>query len=83
MNKIVFLHTKTEYIQYCSIHVLNTRKAEEIIQGLTVIKEKYESRGFKINIWHGDNEFKNDAIKKILFPGLVDLYAKNEHVGVM
>ena len=46
VNKLVFLHTKSENINYRSVQALKSRNTTAIIQGINVVKNKYETRGF-------------------------------------
>ena len=81
VNRNIFLHTKSENINYRSVQSLETRKTTEIAKGMSIVKRKYEKRGFKIMRWHADSEFNNPNITEVLEPGLLEVYPNKEHVG--
>ena len=83
VKKIAFLHTKSDKINFRSIQRLNTRKMSEIVKGVKIVKAKYQSRNIKIEKWHVDNEFDCDELREIILPASMEVYARNEHVGVI
>ena len=56
---------------------------KEITQGLNIIKNVYEKRGFMIQKWHVDGEFNNQQVANTIFPATLEVYSRNEHVGVI
>ena len=48
VNKIAFIHTVVEKINFRSLQHLSTRKMREIIKGITILKQKYEARHITI-----------------------------------
>ena len=48
VNDNIFLHTKSENINYRSAQSLNSRKSTEIANFLDLVERKYANRGVKI-----------------------------------
>ena len=83
VNKIPFLHAKLNKINVRSIQRLHTRKMSEIVKGVKIVQAKYHSRNIKIEKWHVDNEFDCDELRDVILPASMEVYARNEHVGVI
>ena len=77
VNGLIFLHSKTEKINFLLIISLASKVTTSFIKACEEIKTKYDTRGFKIMDYHGDNKFKIKAFKTSLLPGLLNIYAKN------
>ena len=82
VNKLPFLHTKSKNINFLTVQNLPSRKASEITKGLQEVLNIYHARGFNISSLHGDNEFNVDSIKESLLPVIMQVCARNEHVGI-
>ena len=55
---------------------------KEIITTLNEIRQLYDTRGFRVENIHGDNEFNKEIIKNSQLPALFQIYGKYEHVGL-
>ena len=83
LNRIPFVHTKSERINFRTIQYVASRKMNEIIKGIKFVKDKYEKSGFKIMRWHGDNEFNIMQVRQAILPATLESYARGEHVGLI
>ena len=83
VNKLVFLHTKSENINYRSVQALKSHNMTEILQGINIVKNKYEARGFELKCWHTNNEFNRNDVIDTVSPAKLETYAQGEHVGVV
>ena len=84
INKNVFLHTKSENINYRSVQALNRRDMTEVAKGLNLVRRKYEKRGLKKqNRYNADSELDNTVIQDMFAPAIVDIYENKEYVGVI
>ena len=79
----MFLTSKSSKINFTTAKYHKSRSAKAIINTLYEIKQLYETRGFRIENIHGDNEFNKDEIKKAQLPSLFHIYGKDEHVGMI
>ena len=75
MNKLVFLHTKSENINYRSVQALKSRNMTKIVQGINIVKNKYEARGFEIQCCHTDNKFNRKYVIDTVSPEKLKMYA--------
>ena len=82
VNKIPFLHTKSKNINFLTIQHHGSRKIKGVTTGLTETLQIYRKRGFNITTIHADNEFNKHAIIEAVRPTTMQIYARNEHVGV-
>ena len=46
-------------------------------------KNKYDTRGFNITDYYGDNEFNIKTLETSLSPDLLNIHAKNEHFRII
>ena len=83
VNGIPFLHTKSGKVNFITTQAFTSRSTSSIIDGLDVVRNIYESRGFDIDIVHGDNEFNIKALKEHLEPTKMHTCAKDEHIHVI
>ena len=83
VNGHTFLTTKSSKINFVTAKYHKSRGSKTIINTLNEIKRLYESRGFKVNNLHGDNEFNVNEIKNSQLPTLFHIYGKDEHVGLI
>ena len=80
VNRIPFLITKPNKVNYITVSHLKNRSKKIIIKAINMVKRTYLTRGFKISDYHSDNEFDNDDIRLILLPGQLQVCAKDEYV---
>ena len=81
VNDNTFLHTKSKNINYQFVQSLKTKRSTEAAKGLTIVKRKYEKRGFRVNKWQADTEFNNLIIFDAIEPASLEVYANKEHAG--
>ena len=55
----------------------------ERTQGINVVNNKYETRGFEVHCWHTINELNQDEIIKTVNLEKLETYSRGEHVGVL
>ena len=80
VNRIPFLITKENIVNYITVSHLKNRSKTLIIKSINMVKRTYLTRGFKISDYHSDNEFDNDDIRLILLSGQLQVCAQGEHV---
>ena len=80
VNRIPFLHTKSQHIGFITSQRLSSRGQTHIIAHLKHIINKYNKRGFAINFIHADNEFNLQRLKSEIQPVCLEIYAPEEHV---
>ena len=80
VNGNIFCLTTSENIGHKSVQALKTQKHQDICQGIGLIRDKYETRGFTLNTWHTDTEFNTIEIQRAVAPAQLEPYARNEHV---
>ena len=56
VNYLIFLHSKTGKINFLSVKSLTSRGTTLFIKSHEKIKNKYDTRGFKITDYYIDNE---------------------------
>ena len=81
VNKHPYLHTKSSIIKLGSIQPCKSRGKKEIIDGISKVRKMFEDRGFKINGYHGDNEF--ECLRDTVNPVPLYIVARGEHVGIV
>jgi hypothetical protein len=83
VNGIPFLHTKSGKVNFITTQAVTSRSTAKIIEGLDEVCNIYNSRGFNIDVFHGDNEFNIKALKAHLEPATMHTCAKDEHIHVI
>ena len=83
VNKMHFLHTKSEKINFLSVELCNRRNADQIIDAINRVRQIYQHRGFRVTDIHADNEFDIKRLKEKVSPTNMVIYAANEHVPVV
>ena len=81
VNGNIFLHTKSDKLNFISAQHCTSRSLQSIIASLEIIQTRYSGRLFNITDYHADNEFDKAAIKYFLVPKILHVYGRNEHVG--
>ena len=66
VNRIPFLHTKSEKLNFLTVERMKTRTKEAIIDSLKEVMKLYSHRGFKVTNIHGDGEFEIEELKSQL-----------------
>ena len=82
VNRLPFLHTKSEHINFLTVQSGKTRNTASILQGLKTIVNIYQKRGFNIKGIYGDNEFDLATVINELRPILFHIFAADEHCAV-
>jgi len=83
VKKIPFLLCHGSPINHLFVYRLRNRKKVCIAKKLETVKAKYQSRGFKVNVFYGDNEFDHEIVRDV-FPGAIfDICSADEHVPVV
>ena len=62
VNKLPFLHTKSEGLNFLTVQTGQPRTKEAIASGLLNVINTYHTRGFKVKVIHGDGEFDLDFL---------------------
>ena len=83
VNGMDFLIPKASGIGYLSGQEIYSRYLEEILDAIILVKEKYINRGFKIGKWYVDNEFNTQEVSSAVLPSMLEVYGRNEYVGVI
>ena len=82
VNKTLFLHEKSKSIDFLIIQAFRNRATTQIIAGLKQVIHVHKSRGFKVQRLFGNNEFNIRLLIESLHPLSVQVYGRNEHVGI-
>ena len=83
VNGLPFLHTKTNIVNFITVQSGHTRSFQSIIKGLDIVFNLYQQRGFTITNVHADNEFDIPRLHTHLRPSVLQIYGREEHVGVI
>ena len=83
VNKIPFFRTKSGKISFLTTQVLQTCSAQQIINGINIVKKLYKDHGFSLTNVHGDNKFNINKLKTTLSPSTLHLCARDEHVPII
>ena len=78
INRIVFLITRSDEINYITIYNIKKTKGE-IIKTLLKIKIIHSSRQFIITDVYADNEFDSEDINVAMLRSVMHICAANEH----
>ena len=81
VNKIPFLHTKSEGINLLTVQGGATRTKGAIIEGIKQVIGTYHSRGFRVRTIHGDGEFDMDDLREAISPIDLEITGRDEHDG--
>ena len=76
-----FLHTKSRNIQFLSLQQLRSRSARAIVNAIKGVIKTYDTRGFRLETFSGDNEFNMRLLRDLVAPAHVHICGANEHVG--
>ena len=80
VNKLPFLHTKSQHLSFITSNYTGNRTKSTIIRYIGKIVRMYRKRGFEINFIHGDNEFQLEDLETAISPSSLEIYAPEEHV---
>ena len=80
INKIVFLVTRSDHINYITADPLPNRKHEHITKVLSKHMRMYSTRGFRITNVYADGEFNTDDMISFVMPAALHICAADEHV---
>ena len=83
VNKLPFLHTKSEGLNFLTVQTGHTRTKEAIAGGLEKVINTYHMRGFKVKTIHGDGEFDLDYLWARIMPINLEITGRDEHDGVV
>ena len=82
VNKLPFLHTKSEDLNFLTVQSGRTRNTTSILQGLQTVINIYHKRGSKVVGIYGDNEFDISSLIDDLRPIILHIFAANEHCAI-
>ena len=68
MNRMTFLHTKSPKITFLTSEHYTSRSTSNIIKELQTVTNMYKERGVNINLYHGENAFNINALRKYIRP---------------
>jgi len=80
INKVAFLVTRSDSVNFITIDPLENKGRVSIIRILQNIIQLYSTRGFIISDLFGDGEFDVDDIKLAILPITTHICSTNEHV---
>jgi hypothetical protein len=83
VNKLPYLHTKSEKINFLTVQSGKNRTKRSIIDGLNVVLDTYHARGFMVTDIHGDNEFDINDLRHALSPTTIHIHGVEEHSGIV
>ena len=81
VNKLPFLHTKSDDINFLTIQSGTTRSKSAILEGISKVITTYQVRGFKVVMVHGDGEFDMDSLRDTIKPAQLEIAGRDEHDG--
>ena len=82
VNRIPFLHTKSEKLNFLTVERMKHRTKTAIIGSITDTIKIYNHRGFEVSFMHGDGEFEINDLKEAIAPTEAVIYGKNEYVPI-
>ena len=83
VQKIPFLHTKSEKLNFLTVERMRARTKSAIIGSINDTLNLYRMRGMTVTFMHGDGEFEMNDLKRAISPTEAIIYGKNEHVPVV
>ena len=81
VNKLPFLHTKSEGINFLTVQTGRSRSKESIVSGIMETVRIYHTRGFKVVTICGDGEFDLDLLRNKIMPISLEITGRDEHDG--
>ena len=78
-----FLLTKSGRINFYTVDALKTQKMTDLLQALKRVMNMYDKRELMVITVHGDNQFDGEELADALRPANMEIYAANEHVGII
>ena len=76
VKKLPFLDTKSYNMNFFTIRATISISKQQIISGITYIKNIYTRRGFVITYFHGHNEFDVEEVRSTFLPTTLHIYSK-------
>ena len=83
VNKLPFLHTKSEKLNFLTVERMKNRTKAAIIGSILDTIKVYNHRGFDVSFLHGDGEFDIADLKESIHPTEAVIYGRNEHVPIV
>ena len=83
VNRIPFLHTKSDKLNFLIVEKMKSRTKHAIIGSIVDTIKIYNNRGFDVSFMHGDGEFDIDDLKSEISPTEAVIYGRNKHVPVV
>ena len=83
VNGVPFIHIRSVKINFRSVQACVSRAKGKITKGLETVKKIYETRGFNITTYHGNNFFDIQVLRWLLLSGLLSICARDEHIHVI
>ena len=81
VNGLMFLHTKSEKLNFLTVELIDTKDTDNIKGGLLDVMHQYGARQLQIGDIRGDNEFEVAELRKALLPAKLHICEKGAHVG--
>ena len=81
VNKIPFLHTKSEGINLLKVQGGASRSKGVIIDGIKTVIDTYHNRGFRVRTIHGDEEFDMDDLRASISLINLEITGRDKHDG--
>lgn len=83
VNRMAFLHTKSEKINFLTVQRCLNRSKHTISGGIRSEIKLCHDRGFNVVNVHGDNEFDINDLRQVLAPTELVIYAKEQRVPIV
>ena len=80
INKMPFLHTKSNKLNYLTVAPTKSRSKETVINEIQRVTKMYKRRGFSVTKYHSDNEFDMNNLREAIRPGILHICANEEHI---
>ena len=65
------------------IQKYKSRSLRTIMRGLDIVRNEYRCQSFEITDTHVDNEFDKESLKVFLYPAILHIYGRDEHMGII
>ena len=83
MNGIPFLYTKSLKITFLAAENCISSSTDNIIQELHIVTNMYKAGGLNMNVYHGDNELKINALKDNSRPESLKICSQGQHILII
>ena len=78
-----FIHTKSSYIILLTVENFISSSTDNIIQELHIVTNMYKAGGLNMNVYHGDNELKINALRYNSRPESLKICSQGQHILII